>query len=122
MKKLIIILFLTPILAISQKNKPFIPKDKIFHLSAGCLISETAYIPYYSGNWDFRTSTKVAFWGSITIACYKEMADSYGQTGWSWNDIGCTMAGSLTTIGVNYVIHKFKKRKHKKQIKTLVEF
>lgn len=118
MKKLIIILFLIPVCCQAQEKVFSIEKDKIYHLSAGVAISEAAYMPYYLKKWDFRTSTKIAFWGSLTLACYKEMADSYGQTGWSWSDIGYTMTGSLVTIGVNYGIHKLKKLKHKKEIRT----
>lgn len=125
MKKLIItIIFLIPLICYSQDNKIIIQKDKIYHLSAGITISEISYIPYYINKWDFRTSTKVAFWGSLTLACYKEMADSYGQTGWNWNDIKYTMSGTLFTIGVNYGIYKLKKRR-KRRInikKELVEF
>lgn len=118
MKKLIIILFFSPLFCQAQEKVFSFEKDKIYHLSAGIAISEAAYMPYYMKKWDFRTSTKVAFWGSLTLACYKEMADSYGQTGWSWSDIGYTMTGSLVTIGVNYGIHKLKKLKHKKEIRT----
>lgn len=117
MKRLIIILFFIPLFCHAQEKVFSIQKDKIYHLGAGVTISEAAYIPYYSGKWDFRTSTKVAFWGSLTLACYKEMSDSYGQTGWSWSDIGYTMTGSLLTIGVNYGIHKLKNRKQKKELR-----
>lgn len=118
MKKIIIIIFLLPLFCQAQEKVFSIKKDKIYHLSAGIAISEAAYIPYYTNKWDFRTSTKVAFWGSFTLACYKEMADSYGQTGWSWSDIGYTMTGSIATIVINYGIHKLKKRKHKKELRT----
>jgi len=105
-----------PILAFSQENKNIIGKDKMLHFGGGVLISEISYTPYYSGNWDFRTSTKVAFWGTLTASFYKEMADSYGQTGWSWQDIGYSMTGCILTIGVNYGIHKIRHRKKKKLI------
>lgn len=115
MNRFILILFLLPVFCNAQEKGFSIQKDKIYHLSAGVAISEAAYMPYYFKKWDFRTSTKVAFWGSLTLACYKEMADSYGQTGWSWSDIGHTMTGSILTIGINYGIYKLKKRKHKKE-------
>lgn len=121
MKKLIIIIFLIPLFCQAQKKILNIQVDKIYHLSAGICISEIAYIPYYTNKWDFRTSTKVAFWGSLTLACYKEMADSYGQTGWNWNDIKYTMIGSLSTITINYGLYKLKKRS-KKRINNKKEF
>lgn len=110
MKKLIIILFLIPVFCRAQ-----IHQDKIYHTTAGIVITEACYIPYYSKKWDFGTSTRVSFAAISMVSMGKEMVDAYSGGRFSFEDIGYDMIGWGITVGCNYIIHRIKVKKLKKK-------
>jgi hypothetical protein len=118
MKKLIIILFLLPVLAFSQESKLNIPKDKILHTSVSGVLAEACYVPYYCNKWDFGTSTRMSFAVFTTSSMTKEMIDAYSGGRFSFEDIGFNAIGWLFTVSVNYGIHKIRMKKYNKKHKN----
>lgn len=112
MRKLILLLFLSSTITSAQ-----IPQDKLYHTFGGVAIAEACYIPYYKGKMDFKMATRLSIISAGIASIIKESYDMVSGGVTSMEDVAYNYIGCAATIGVNYIIHKIRKKKQKKHQK-----
>lgn len=109
MKKLIIILFLFPVILKAQLSE-----DNVYHSVAGYGISQTSFLIINELSNDYKLSFRASSMLVITGAFGKEYYDSFTTGNFSFKDIGFTCISGIITSYLNRQI--FRKINKKKKV------
>lgn len=105
MKKLIVILFLFPLITNAQ-----LAKDKYYHAGAGVVISEGTFLLSQKLWQDNKLSCRMAVSLTAYSAFGKEMFDAFSGGRFNWNDAVFTFTSGLITAYINKWLFKPRKK------------
>lgn len=87
--------------------------DKVKHLAAGAIISQTSFVTGQLIWKDAGTSMRLSMYTVIMVAWGKEGYDAFSGGNFSFADFGSTIVSGLTTSLINRWIFRPKKHKSK---------
>jgi len=111
MKKLLIVLFLVPMLAFGQKVPMYKQFDKQLHFAVGMEASAAAYAVVYGATQSKLIASAASIAFSFVLGVSKEIYDYYDYGLFDWKDVEATTLGSLPLVITVDIVLWGKKRK-----------